>query len=179
MRDTYTALYTHLIWGTWDRAPIVRPDREEAIYACIKNECAAMKVHVIAIGGTEDHVHLLVDVPPTILVCDLAKQVKAVSSLMVNSQFGPRGVFKWQGAYAAFSVSRHDVDRLTDYIQRQKHHHATKSVRADYEWDIDLRAGNPANEFTAIESNSRPSSTRQSMSSPAPRPGQSPPFQSQ
>jgi len=135
MRDTYTALYLHIIWHTWDNAPMIRPDREEAIYACIKNECGAMKVHVKAIGGTEDHVHLLVDIPPTVVVCDLAKQVKSVSSLMVNSQFGSRGVFKWQGAYAAFSVSRHDVDMITGYIQRQKHHHATKSVRADLEWD--------------------------------------------
>jgi putative transposase len=135
MRDTYTCLHTHIIWTTWDRAPLIKDDREGDIYAVIQSECRDMKAFVKAIGGTENHVHVLVDVPPSVSIANLAKQMKAVSSLMVNTQFGPRGCFKWQGAYGAFAVSRNDVDTVTAYIRNQKEHHAMKTTIADLEWD--------------------------------------------
>jgi putative transposase len=135
MRDTYTVLHIHLTWSTWDHAPLISPQREAAIYACIKKECLEKKVFVKAIGGTPDHVHLLVDIPPALCVADLAKQVKAVSSLLVNTHLGPRGSFKWQGAYGAFAVSRWDVEMVAEYIHDQKQHHARKSTIADLEWE--------------------------------------------
>jgi putative transposase len=113
----------------------VREDREKDIYAIIMSECRAKKAFVKAIVGTEDHVHVLVDVPPAVSIASLVHQMKGVSSLMVNTQFGPRGCFKWQGAYGAFAVSRNDVDVVAAYIRNQKEHHAMKTMIADLEWD--------------------------------------------
>ena len=41
--------------------------------------------------------------------------------------------FKWQGFYGAFTVSRWDVDRIVQYVKRQKEHHAAGTVREEWE----------------------------------------------
>jgi REP element-mobilizing transposase RayT len=137
MRDTFTKLHVHIVWATWDRQPLIRPDREADIYRCIKDACWDLKARVAAIGGIEDHVHLLVDIPPAVSVSYLVQIAKGTSSNMVNSTFGPRGCFKWQGAYAAFAVSESHVRAVEDYIQRQKQHHDTGSTIPELEWEMD------------------------------------------
>jgi len=73
---------------------------------------------VLALGGTQDHVHLLASLAPTVSISELMKQAKGVSSRFANSVLGYGGTFKWQGSYAAFSVSRWDLDRAAEYVRR-------------------------------------------------------------
>ena len=73
---TYHELYLHLVWSTHRREPTLTPQVAQPIYACIRSECREMGVDVVAIGGIEDHVHLLVRFPPTLAPAALAKQVK-------------------------------------------------------------------------------------------------------
>lgn len=59
----------------------------------------------IALGGIEDHVHLLIQLPFTTSVADLMHQVKGGSSYLVTHELRPGEFFKWQGSYGAVSVS--------------------------------------------------------------------------
>src|SRR3954466_10326674 len=77
---SYAEIYLHLVWGTWDRHPLLVGERVEAVYRAIHHECVRMRAEVIAIGGMEDHVHLLVRVPASLSASDLVKQVKGASS---------------------------------------------------------------------------------------------------
>jgi REP element-mobilizing transposase RayT len=61
---------------------------------------------MLAINGTKDHVHLLITFPATIDIAALVKQAKGVSSHFINDQLQPMTVFKRQGSYSAFTVSR-------------------------------------------------------------------------
>ncbi len=54
----------------------------------------------------------------------LVGEVKGASSHALNHQ-EPSGVFKWQGAYGAFSVSEDGVARVENYIRDQEAHHHT------------------------------------------------------
>ena len=76
-----------------------------------------MKVEMLEIGGTEDHVHVLVRIPPTVNVAQVVKQVKGSSSHLVTHRVEGGAGFKWQGCYGAFSVSRWDVPKIRHYIQ--------------------------------------------------------------
>jgi len=91
MRAPYTQLYLHLVWSTWDRHPFLVGEVRDRIYECIQAECVNLRVEVIAIGGIEDHLHLLVRVPPTIAPADLVKRVKGASSHMMNPRL-PRAL---------------------------------------------------------------------------------------
>jgi len=134
MRRNKLALYLHLVWATWDRQPLITPVIERALYRNIESEARDMRCTVLALSGTEDHVHLAVKYPATVSVAELVKQVKGVSSHFVNETLQPETHgFKWQGSYGAFTISRDDVDRVVAYIRRQKEHHAEGGLVPEWE----------------------------------------------
>jgi REP element-mobilizing transposase RayT len=100
---------------------------EAAAYACIRSECAEVGVEVNAIGGVEDHIHVLVRVPMTMSIASLVKQVKGASSHMLSHKAGFE-CFKWQGAYGAFSVEKKSVPRVQNYVESQKERHGDGSL---------------------------------------------------
>ena len=128
MRSPWTQLYLHLVWSTWDRAPVLDDELRRRVFECIQAECGALRTDVIAIGGVEDHVHLLVRVPATVAPAELVKRVKGASSHMVNYDIGVPFVFKWQGGYGAFSVSKRHVPMIRDYVLGQEEHHREQRV---------------------------------------------------
>ena len=133
MRRNKLALYLHLVWATWDRLPLITPDIERRLHRNIESETQKQGCTVLALNGTEDHVHLLVSFPTTITIADLVKQVKGVSSHFINETLQPASQFKWQGSYSAFTVSRWDVDKIKQYVKRQKEHHATGELMPEFE----------------------------------------------
>jgi len=133
MRRNKLAFYLHLVWATWDRLPLITPDIERRLHRNIESETQKQGCTVLALNGTEDHIHLLVSFPTTITIAELVKQVKGVSSHFVNETLQPASQFKWQGSYGAFTVSRWDVDKIIEYIKRQKKHHTTGELVQEFE----------------------------------------------
>ncbi len=139
MREARVAVFVHLVWGTWDRLPLLTGEVATAVYRAIGAKCQELKAEVIAIGGVEDHVHLLVQLPGSLAVADLVKHVKGVSSHLVNFQLPDGGSFRWQGAYAAFSVDPRRLDRVIDYITHQREHHDANTIYGPWEQPPDTR----------------------------------------
>jgi putative transposase len=133
MREPYHQLYVHLIWATWDRLPLLTPERRKIVYAAIQAECTRLKTELIALGGIEDHVHLLVRYAPSLSISELVKQVKGASSHLMTHDVDTDAFFKWQGGYMAYSISKSEAPRIRDYIQRQQEHHRNKTLWPDAE----------------------------------------------
>ena len=133
MRRAKNGVFVHVVWATWDRLPLLVGESERAVHRSISAECARMRADVVAIGGVEDHVHLLVRLPTSLPVAKLAQQVKGASAHLVTHITTPDQFFKWQGAYGAFSVSLHDLDTVCAYIQHQREHHVSGSLVAEWE----------------------------------------------
>lgn len=141
MGKPYTEhLYCHLVWATWDRLPLITPVVEPRLHAAITSKCRNLKAVPIAINGTEDHVHLLVRLPRSLSVADLAKEVKGASSHLINHEIQPDEVFRWQGGYGAFTISADDVPKVKAYIRGQKRHHAQGTAEHELErtWDDEI-----------------------------------------
>ncbi|MBI2301663.1 MAG: IS200/IS605 family transposase [Armatimonadetes bacterium] len=124
MRHRHNEAFLHLVWGTCDRAPLLREPLREQVYACIRAECHKLEVQVLDIGGTEDHVHLLVRLDPNCSIALLVNQAKGVSSHPANHAGGAKALFRWQGGYAVIAVGPREVDRVRAYIRGQAEHHA-------------------------------------------------------
>ena len=92
-----------------------------------------MRVEVIAIGGMDDHVHLLVRVPAAVSAAALVKQLKGASSHMVNHEIEKPFGFRWQGGYGAFSVSKRLLPLVKDYVLRQEEHHRMGKIHPHVE----------------------------------------------
>jgi REP element-mobilizing transposase RayT len=133
VRRTHVAIFVHLVWGTWDRLPQLAEELQRPAYRAIEAKCRELKAEVIAVGGVEDHVHLLVQLPATLSVADLMSHVKGAASHLMTHQLASDRFFKWQGAYAAFSVSHPQLDPLIAYIARQSEHHASASITQEWE----------------------------------------------
>jgi putative transposase len=133
MADTWTQLYLHLVWTTWRRTPfLVEPIRAE-VYDLVQADCTRLRADVLAIGGIEDHIHLLVRMPPTLAPAVLVKQVKGSCAHAINHAHGIYRTFRWQTGYGAFSVSKRHVPLITDYILRQEQHHREQRLWPDLE----------------------------------------------
>ncbi len=134
MREPFTQLYVHLVWATWDRAPLLTPELMEHVDRVVRSECVRMRAEVVAFNGVADHVHLLVRFPTLVSIADLAKQVKGVSSHLVGQHL--RLPFKWQGGYGAFTLSKSQVPRVRDYVLAQQRHHAAGTLHAPLELPV-------------------------------------------
>ncbi|MGN6755685.1 MAG: transposase, partial [Thermomicrobiales bacterium] len=73
MRQAHIGVFVHLIWSTWDRLPFLTIQKRPQVWRAIGAKCVELGAEVIAIGGIEDHVHLLVRLPATLAVADLVK----------------------------------------------------------------------------------------------------------
>jgi putative transposase len=82
----------------------------------------------LAIGGIEDHIHMLVRLAPTITVARLVGEVKGASSHAITHAIRPADFFKWQGSYGAFTISQRSVCQVCAYILNQKAHHADSTL---------------------------------------------------
>ncbi len=139
MRQAQNAVFVHLIWATWERLPLLVNTVERDVHRAIEAKCKALGTGIVAFGGVEDHIHLLVRLPATLAVADLVKHLKGSSTHLLTQQLYPDQFFKWQGAYAAFSVSIDDLDRVSQYISHQREHHADNTTIPDWEITFDTR----------------------------------------
>ncbi len=85
----------------------------------------------LAIGGTEDHVHLLVGLNSSHRLDYFMRDLKADSSEWVHKEIGQR-MFGWQKGYGAFSVSPSNIDAVKRYVTNQEQHHRRKTFQEEY-----------------------------------------------
>ncbi len=122
-------VFVHFVWATYRRTPWLTVEEETPVYRCIAQQVAHCGCRVWAIGGMPDHVHLLVCMNSQTTLAELMKRAKGTSSAFARDHV-VGGAAGWQDNYAAFSVSRGDVSKVSRYIRFQKEHHLNATL-----WD--------------------------------------------
>jgi putative transposase len=84
-----------------------------------------------AIGGTADHVHLLVGLRATHSLATFVQDIKQTSSRWIHETIGVKN-FAWQPGYGAFTVSVSNCAAVREYIANQMEHHRAKSFQEEY-----------------------------------------------
>jgi putative transposase len=79
-----------------------------------------------AVGGMEDHAHMLIQLPPTLSLSDAMLEVKTSSSRWMGRSFA------WQRGFGAFSVSASNTPAVIRYIQTQEAHHKKMSFDEEF-----------------------------------------------
>ncbi len=115
-------LFYHVVWATRDRQPLITVDRESRVQQCLRATAERLDIIVHAVGGTDDHVHLAVSIPPRIAISDAMHRIKGASSRAINETFA--GGFQWQADYNIDSFSERHLSRVVGYIINQWRHHA-------------------------------------------------------
>ncbi len=133
MREPFHQLYFHLVWATYDREPLIRPSDEARLFGAMVSKTEELRCKVVAFGGVEDHVHLLVRVRPVVAVAGLVQEIKGASSHLMNAEIERADKFRWQGAYGAFTVSPRAVPAVKRYVRSQKEHHRAGTLHDEWE----------------------------------------------
>jgi putative transposase len=94
-------------------------------------------IDVLAAGGTQNHVHLLLRIPPMRPVSESIRNLKDNSSRYMSETSGH---FAWQDGYAAISVSPSQVDAVRACTDGQKQHHEKHTYEREITALLDNRA---------------------------------------
>ena len=116
-------LFYHLTWGTQDRTPLIEARFEASLHNVLAAKTRTLGAFVYAVGGTDDHVHLVAAIPPRLSVADCVGLLKGSSSHWVNHTQGPASRFAWQTEYGVVSFGGRQLDRVVRYVQNQRSHH--------------------------------------------------------
>jgi putative transposase len=120
MSHTYSQNVIHVVFSTKDRRKSIPEDLQPRMWAYTARTCQKIGIFVCAIGGTEDHIHLLIQIPPSLAVSKAVLAIKSNSSRWASEE-GHK--FAWQEGYGAFSVSHSALPAAVHYIQNQREHH--------------------------------------------------------
>jgi putative transposase len=129
MSHTFSKNHQHIIFSTKGREKSIRKELQTELWAYIAGTCRNLKMDALAIGGSDDHIHILLDLPPRISVAEAVLAIKANSSRWMKQTVKQ---FSWQEGYGAFSVSASNVAAVEKYIFTQEQHHRKKSFQEEY-----------------------------------------------
>ena len=118
MSDTYCSLLFHCVFSTKERRKLIAEDVRERLWAYIGGITREHGMMALAVGGTEDHVHLLLGLPATKTVSQAMREIKQGSSRWMHETCGVPE-FAWQEGYGAFSIGLNQVSATVAYIGGQ------------------------------------------------------------
>ena len=119
----YWRLFYHVVWGTKYREPLIAPEFERSLHNVIAAKALDLGGIVHAVGGTTDHIHLVVSVPPNIALSVFVGQVKGNSSHFVNNEVRLEHKFAWQRGYGITSFGERHLGWVVRYTHNQAQHH--------------------------------------------------------
>lgn len=124
-RHCVFALHVHLVFCTKYRRCVFSAEHLASMRTTMAAVCASFGAELAEFNGEGDHVHLLLNYPPSVSLSALVGSLKGVSSRMLRKEFGPfhpwlkrRGVL-WSPSYFAASCGGAPIEILKTYIQQQ------------------------------------------------------------
>jgi REP element-mobilizing transposase RayT len=131
MAGTYTKLYYHIVFSTKNRQPLIAPALEDELHKYISGIVRGIDGSCIEINGMPNHLHLLTILPPKVAISNALRDIKANSSKWIHESRPELKAFGWQDGYAAFTVSKSQVDSVREYVRDQKHHHGQRDFKTE------------------------------------------------
>jgi REP element-mobilizing transposase RayT len=121
-------IYLHFNWHTKSDHPLITPTIEPLIHQHISDRCRRTKgVYFHGIGGTATHLHLAVNIDPSICISDLVGEIKGASSHDLNKHKRYKAL-EWQRGFGVVSFGKRQLPWVLEYIARQKEHHAKGTI---------------------------------------------------
>ncbi len=130
--SSYRQLLYHLVFRTKNSIPSIARDHAEQLFSYISGIIRNKNSHLYIVNGTENHLHILTDLHPSMALADFMRELKASTSKWVKE----KGIFPlfdgWAEGYGSFTCSYYDLGELLEYIRNQEEHHKKKSFEDEY-----------------------------------------------
>jgi putative transposase len=129
LSHTYTKNHIHIVFSTRAREKLISKEIQPKLWSYLAGICRKTNIMALAIGGIEDHVHALVELPPTMAVSKAVNLLKSNSSRWMKEQ-GLK--FAWQEGFGAFSVSASNIPAVKKYVLNQVIHHRRMTFEEEF-----------------------------------------------
>jgi putative transposase len=128
-KNVYSEINLHITWHTKLNNPVLIETIENRVHHYLEHKIRGTKsVAFHAVNGTENHIHLVVSVPPSLLISDWIGKLKGGSSFYINHEIANRKLLDWQEGYGVVSFGTRDLEWVVRYVKNQKEHHAAGST---------------------------------------------------
>ena len=139
---SYTRLMYHIVFRTKNSIPALSVEHETSFYSYVWGIIKNKKSVLYRIGGMPDHVHILIDLHPSLSLSDFIREMKTATNGWLKDHHQEFPLFiGWGDGYAAFSYSLSEKDAIINYIINQKEHHQTISFADEYRQFIAANGG--------------------------------------
>ena len=123
MGHSYDRVCYHIVFATKYRDACITKGIEREVWRIVERICQEIGIHVHAIGGWDDHLHLAVSIPPKVAVADAVREVKSRSTREIRVSTPYLRDFAWQVGYSVFTFRCDDAPTVIAYINNQRAHH--------------------------------------------------------
>ena len=125
-RHSYSEINLHIVWHTKHSEALITSEVEQVVYQVIREKVTEFRAAAFhEVGGIENHVHVVVRVPPTVLISEFIGKLKGASAHRVNSVLGSgKKILEWQQGYGLVSFGTQHLEWVRRYVRNQKEHHA-------------------------------------------------------
>jgi REP element-mobilizing transposase RayT len=129
---TYTRFTYQIVFQTLHWEPTLIERNRDELFRYISGLLMKKKCYVYQVGGTENHIHIILDIPPVHSISALVKDIKlACISLNRSKKLFPH--FRaWNEGFGAFSYSPEARHNLINYVLNQEEHHKKETPREEY-----------------------------------------------
>lgn len=128
---TFWRNYYHIIWKTDRRNSLIMPSIEAELYTFIIEKADELDVPIYAIGGTEDHIHIIAAIHPQLSILRVVRNLKESSADFINNTIHPHHLkLYWDGGYGCMTVGEGQLNTAIDYVKTQTIHHADNTTNA-------------------------------------------------
>lgn len=132
MANTYPRIYIQIVFAVAGHINLIEKNWKDELYKYITGIIKNHDQKLVAIGGIENHIHILIGLKPNIALSDLVRDIKANSSRFINERRFVKGKFSWQEGFGAFSYSHSQLNDVVRYIQNQEEHHKTNNFKDEH-----------------------------------------------
>ena len=110
---------------------MITQEVEPELYAYMAGTAKNLDSPCLAVGGTNNHVHLLISQSKNIALSHLMEEIKKSSSKWIKAKGLGLRSFGWQDGYGAFTIGQSQVAALRRYIAGQKERHKKQSFEEE------------------------------------------------
>jgi len=125
-RSVVALLHVHLVFVTKYRRGVLSERAIEVIREAASKVCVDFTAQLVEMDGEDDHVHLLVEYPPTVALSRLVNSLKGVTSRQLRAKEYPEVLSKlwgdhlWSPSYFAVSCGGAPIEIVRLYIEGQR-----------------------------------------------------------
>ncbi len=132
MSKEFVSCLMHVVVGTHGQKKFLTSEIRSLLSAYLSTVAKSKGTKLVALGGSENHIHFLLALPSKLSIESAILPLKQSSTIWLRQQFEPLRAFSWASGFAAFSISRSQLDSTLLYIQNQEQYHWKKTFEEEY-----------------------------------------------